>query len=95
MRRVLLAVAAFVVCTPTLYPWYLIWALPLLVLVPDLAIVSILLLAPLSYVVLIPWQERGAWTLPAWVTLAEYAPFYAFLALGAWRRTGMFRRMPS
>jgi hypothetical protein len=92
-ERVLLAVAAFAICTPTLYPWYLMWAVPLLVLVPDLAVISILLLAPLSYLVLIPWLERGSWTLPAWVRFVEYVPFYLLLTLGAWRRTGIFRRV--
>ena len=92
-ERVLLAVAAFVICTPTLYPWYLVWAVPLLVLVPDAAVIAILQLAPLSYLVLIAWQEQGSWTLPGWVPLAEYVPFYALLAAGAWRRTGMFRKV--
>ena len=91
-ERALLAVAAFVACTPTLYPWYLVWALPLLVLEPDPALLSVMLLAPLSYVVLIGWHEQGAWSLPAWVGAAEYVPFYFLVVRGAWRRHGMFRR---
>ena len=91
-ERALLAVAAFVACSPTLYPWYLIWALPLLVLEPDPALLSVMLLAPLSYVVLIGWHEHGTWSLPAWVGAAEYLPFYFLVARGAWRRDGMFRR---
>lgn len=84
-RRVVLAIVAFVAFTPTLYPWYLVWALPVLVLQPHLALLSVVVLVPLSYHVLIPWQELGLWRLPAWVPIVEYVPFYALLALGAWR----------
>ena len=92
-ERVLMAVAAFVVCTPTLYPWYLVWTLPLLAINPDPAVLSITLLAPLSYFVLIGWLEHGTWTLPAWIILAEYVPFYLLVVRGVWRREGMFRRL--
>ncbi|MEP7027395.1 MAG: glycosyltransferase family 87 protein [Candidatus Eisenbacteria bacterium] len=91
-QRMLLAMLAFVICTTTLYPWYLVWMLPLLALRPDPALLTIALLAPLSNLVLIGNRADGSWILPPWVPVVEYAFFYGVLALSAIRGWGVFRR---
>lgn len=93
LNRCLLAFAAFVVCTSTLYPWYLVWILPLLVLRPEPALLALVLMAPLADLVLVEFQATGFWRLPLWVSLMEYVPFYALLIVGAVRGRGTFGRV--
>lgn len=91
LQRCLLAFAAFVVCTPTLYPWYLFWILPFLVLLPDSSLLALALLVPMVELVLIGFRAEGTWILALWVRVAEYLPFFGLLGFGALRRRGMFR----
>jgi hypothetical protein len=88
--RMLLAQAAFLVCSPTLFPWYLIGMYPLLVLRPDPALLAIGTLAPLADEVIIKFHTQGLWEPAAWVRPAEFGPFFVLLILGAWHRWGMF-----
>lgn len=90
ITRMLLAMAALVVCSPTLFPWYLVWMFPLLVLRPDPALLVLGLLAPLTDLTVIGYTLDGSWILPVWVQLVEYVPFYALGVASAWRGWGMF-----
>jgi hypothetical protein len=92
LSRMLLAFAAVVVCTPTLFPWYLVWVFPLLVLRPDPALLALGTLAVLAEEVVAGFHASGVWAPAPWAGVAQYAPFYALLGLGAWRGWGMFRR---
>ena len=92
IARLQLAFCAFCVCTPTLFPWYLICLMPLLVLRPDPSLLVLAALVPLSQVVNLGYQVDGVWALPAWVPWVEYLPFYTILALSAWKGWGMFAR---
>lgn len=91
LSRCLLACAAFAVCSPTLFPWYLAFFLPLLALRPDPALLALTILAPLSDLVLIDYLVDGTWRQPLWTGAVEYGVFYGLLIVGAWRRWGMFR----
>jgi len=88
--RMLMAVTAFIVCTPNLFPWYLFLMLPLLVLRPDPALLALGLLIPITETVTLDFRLTGVWQQPLWQVLVEYAPFYCLLALSAKRRWGMF-----
>jgi hypothetical protein len=77
--RLILAAAAFVVCTTTLFPWYLIFVFPLLVLRPDPALLALGILVPLSEMVVIDYHLQGVWELPLWISLVTYIPFYVLL----------------
>ncbi len=90
LSRCLLACAAFAICTPTLFPWYLTFFLPLLVLRPDPALLALTVLAPLSDLILIGYLTNQTWHQPLWTGVIEYGAFYGLLIAGARRRWGMF-----
>jgi len=92
LSRMLLAQAAFVIFTPTLFPWYLIGMYPLLALRPDPALLALGILAPLAEEMMIGYHATGVWHLAVWARWSQYLPFYLLLAAGAWRGWGMFRR---
>lgn len=71
--------AAFLVLSPTLHPWYLCWALPFLACRPSRAWTWLLATAPLAYVLLARWRLEGVWLEPAWLWPLWVLPF---LALG-------------
>ena len=63
---------ALIVFSPTFYPWYLLWLVPLL---PAKTVNGLFASAMLSYLILIPyrasgiWQETLWWLLPEWIGL--------------------------
>ena len=72
---------AFVLLSPTVHPWYLLWAwVPALVCgVRSWSLLVVL--APLSYAALASYDPSTShWTEPAWPAWAEYLPFLAALA---------------
>jgi hypothetical protein len=90
--RLLLAMGAFVVCTPNLYPWYALWMFPLLALRRDPALLALGVLLPLAEAVNIAWRTEQVWAPPLWPSLLIYGVFYPLLALSLWRGWGMFAR---
>jgi alpha-1,6-mannosyltransferase len=84
LERALGAYLVFVIFTPTLFPWYVVSALPLLVLRPGPgmgpALLGLGVLVPLADQVVIAHQLRGVWREAAWVRWAQYLPFYGLLA---------------
>lgn len=91
VSRMLWAVVALVVVTPTLYPWYLIWALPMVVLRPQPALIALCGLAPLAHVAAVELYATGVWDPPRWPSLVSYTVFYVLLAAGgirAWHARG-------
>jgi alpha-1,6-mannosyltransferase len=81
--RLIAAIIGLVAFTPTLFPWYLIWALPLLALRPNLPLLAFCLLAPLAEWVQIDYQALGVWAPPLWPQLLQYGVFFGLLLLGA------------
>lgn len=92
LARMLMIQAAFIICTPTLFPWYLAGMFPLLALRPDPALLALGILIPLADEVLIHFRMTGTWAPAMWVSWAEYVPFYLLLVISAWRGWGMFAR---
>ncbi len=90
LARILMIQAAFIVCTPTLFPWYLIGMYVLLVLRPDPALLALGVLVPVVDEVLMEYHATGIWDPAGWVKWVQYVPFYTLLALSAWRGWGMF-----
>jgi len=72
--------------SPTLYPWYLMWLVPLLCFFPNRAWILFTGLVFASYWVWVVFTAGGPWRLPAAVWAVEYAPFYALFAYDALRR---------
>ena len=64
--------AASLLCSPVVYPWYLLWLLPFARSIPTLPLIVWTVSILPTYIV---WHLRAAgrpWVLPAWVLLVEY-----------------------
>jgi hypothetical protein len=85
VSRALYALIALIVVTPTLYPWYLIWTVPLLTLRPHPAMIALCALTPLTHVAAIRLYETGVWEPALWPTIVSYGAFYGLLIAGALR----------
>jgi hypothetical protein len=83
LRGCFLMTGALLLLSPTLHPWYLLWILPWLCLFPSRPWILLSGLVALSYANL-GSAGRGH-DLHPWVSLAEYLPFYAWLAID-WAR---------
>jgi hypothetical protein len=79
VTRMIMAQTAFIICTPTLFPWYLVGLLPLLALRPVPSLLALVALVPLADEVVIGYQVTGAWEPALWPRLAIYLPFYLLL----------------
>ncbi len=74
------AIGAVLVLSPTVYPWYVVWLVPLLALDPSRAWMALVATVPLSYTV---WMRRaagGPWRMTPEMLVLEYGPFLALLA---------------
>ena len=79
LTRAVAAQMVFIIFTPTLFPWYLVSTLPLMVLRPQLALLALIVLVPLADVIVIDHQLHNLWHEATWVRLAQYVPFYGLL----------------
>ncbi len=70
-------IAAFLVLTPTLHPWYLTWLVPFLAFCPSRAWTYVLVVAPLLYWPLTEWRAHGVWVEPRWLWPVVTLPFVA------------------
>ncbi|MCZ6633180.1 MAG: hypothetical protein O7G87_07225 [bacterium] len=72
IRAGYLLVGLFVLLSPTLHPWYLIWMVPFLVFYRNLAWIVFTSLVVLSYHVVIRYAAEGVWQEAMWVRWVEY-----------------------
>ncbi|RME26950.1 MAG: DUF2029 domain-containing protein, partial [Candidatus Zixiibacteriota bacterium] len=70
---------AYVMLTPSLFAWYLVWLVPFLVLFKVDAYLILTGTVFLSYHVLIGYYDTGKWSQYWWLQIAEYLPFYSAL----------------
>lgn len=85
-RVALWATGAFVVLSPTVHPWYVLWAAATASIVGMRAWGLLAALVPLSYVVLATRGTAGGWSEWVGTRWLVYTPFYVALAVEAWRR---------
>jgi hypothetical protein len=78
------AVGGFLLLTPTLHPWYVLWIVPFLTH-PRPAFRALATLVPLGYVPLAGWLAGGPWRDPVWTRLLEHGTTWALLAW-EWKR---------
>jgi hypothetical protein len=83
-RFLYLVTGCALLLSPTVYPWYLMWMVPLLCIYPDRAWIAFTGLVALSYGVWAVYDRSGAWRVPTWLLAIEYAPFYGLLARELW-----------
>ena len=85
----LLLIAAVLLCSPIVHPWYVTWLVPFLALRRDPWVVAWTGTVVFAYAVLPQWWTAQIWHLPTWALVLEYLPVYALAAaavLGAIRR---------
>jgi hypothetical protein len=81
MRVAEVAIGAFVLLTPSLHPWYVLWLLPLFAGGGSWAWMVLAVLAPLGYRPLDGWVTRGVWHDPIWTRAVEHGSTLVALAL--------------
>lgn len=75
--------AAYVIASPTVFPWYLVPLAALLPLHADAGLLAATGLVALSYIPLPHYRTTGEWALPAWIPWVEYGGWAAVAAI-AW-----------
>lgn len=72
-----LGLVAFLLLSPTVFPWYLVPVVALLPLYPDAGMIAFSGLVALSYLPLPGYRATGTWSLPSWILVAEYGGWLA------------------
>jgi hypothetical protein len=82
LERAVVLIAGFVVLSPNVFPWYVVWLVPFLAIRPSVPWIAFTGTVALAYTFFL----REPWTIPAWARAAEALP----LALGGgwalWQR---------
>ena len=78
-RAAFATLGAYILLSPTVHPWYLLWVLPFLAFFPSPAWMLLSGLIFLAYEVQIGYGSGGVWREKPWVLWAQYAPFYLLL----------------
>ncbi len=86
VKRALIIVGAVFLLSPTQFPWYWLWCLPLLTLRPNLPLLAYSALLPIYYV-----QDQLVYPLSHWL---QHAPVWALLAYSAVRSACTRRCLP-
>jgi hypothetical protein len=81
------SLAALLLASPTLHPWYVLWVLPFAARRREAAFLYLSFAVPLSYALLYP----VAWLTPPLVLLLEYGPFAVLLIRTLLRRSPPIR----
>ena len=81
LRAAFILLAAHLLLSPTLHPWYLLWVLPFLPFFPNIGWLYLSAATLLAYNVLDGFQATGEWHEDAWVKWVQYAPFTILMAL--------------
>ncbi len=92
LRASYILIAALLLLSPSVFPWYLTWLIPFLCFFPNTGLLLWTATIFLSYHVLIGYTAHGAWQYDPWLIWLEYAPVYAVLLLGVLRRGGAGRK---
>ncbi len=86
-RVALWTTGAFVVLSPTVHPWYVLWPLAAGLLAGSRAWVVLGVTVPAAYLVLATYDPAtSSWSEPVATRWAIYVPFYATIAWEGWRR---------
>lgn len=83
------AIGAFVLLTPALHPWYVLWLLPLVTVGGSWAWIVLAVLVPLGYRPLDVWLAGGPWRDPVWTRLLEHGLTLVALAIDRWQTSGI------
>jgi len=84
LRASYVLLAAVLLFSPSVFPWYVTWLVPFLCFFPHPAWLLFTVTVLLSYHVLIDFTALGVWHYNPWLVWVEYVPVYVLL-LWAWR----------
>jgi hypothetical protein len=73
--------AAFLILTPTLHPWYVAWVVPFVALRPSAAWIWLMITIPLNYITLDDWKVDDIWQESAAAQAVIAIPFFILLAI--------------
>ncbi len=76
-------IAAVLLLSPIVHPWYVTWLVPFLAWRRDTWVLVWTGTVIAAYAVLPDWWSSGIWDLPIWALLLEYVPVYILLAAAA------------
>jgi hypothetical protein len=76
-----LALFAFLLCTHTVYPWYVLWLVPGMVLKPKASELFFITAVIVSYEVLIGYSHSGIWQQRPYIRCIQYVPLTILLAI--------------
>lgn len=79
IQKSFMLTAVFLLLTPTLHPWYLIWIIPFLIFIPNWSWLIFTFLIQISYFVLRDYALSSVWRESVWILLFQYIPFYLIL----------------
>ena len=92
VRSAFILLGAYLMLTPVLQPWYLVWIIPFLCIFPNPAWILFSGLSALSYHVGIQFILEEIWCEKMWVRYVEYVPFYSLLIVqNVWGQKRWFR----
>jgi hypothetical protein len=77
---------AYLLLSPTVHPWYVLWVLPFLALRATPAWMAFSWLVLLAYDILVDYRATGLWQESSAIRWLEYGPVYGLLAWQALRR---------
>ena len=80
LRACYVLIAALLLLSPSVFPWYLIWLIPFLCFYPNSGFLLWTTTIFLSYDVLIGYKVLGTWQYDPALAWMEYAPVFALLA---------------
>lgn len=79
LRAAFIWIAAVLLVSPIVHPWYVTWLIPFLAWRRDLWLLVWTGTVIAAYAVLPEWWSSGTWHLPTWALILEYAPVYLLL----------------
>ncbi len=85
LRASYLLIAALLLLSPSVFPWYLTWLVPFLCFFPSPALLLWTSTVLLSYHVLVDYNALGVWYYDARLVWLEYLPVYGLLLWRGWR----------
>jgi hypothetical protein len=88
-RTAEIGIGAFILLTPALHPWYVVWLLPLVAVGGSWAWLVLAMLAPLGYRPLDVWLSGGPWRDPIWTRLLEHGLTLVALTIDRWQASGI------
>jgi len=85
VRQMFYLFGTYLILTPSLFPWYLVWIMPFLVIFQNRPFLVLTGTVMLAYHVLIGYYAEGVWSEYPLLRVAEYLPFYGLLLFELWR----------